>query len=349
MGIAWQFVVLVALSWSAAFAETETSLVIRAVDESGRSVRLTRADVYFDVWGGNGVTHLSRGAASVRIGLDREFACRLEPALCAVHPRFSARILLEAEGLAPISSNLFEWMTATTDVKGVPPVEIAFPGGAPLRFRPGTRRDITIRFRPRHPRTLRVVGPSGAPVAGARVTVKNFFADSNHMGAFEGDVLVEDDVTDWRGEAAIPDGDIVYGLTISKAHWFIVNPKPRGWPNLVAQRIAGESMTVVMRRHARRPLLLTFDRDGKPVPDLTVSACVTPCGGACCGPIGKTDSLGNLTVSDFYPEEYDRVLIPQDQDPYKSTWEIDPRRISDPHKRLLVTLPHEPRTANPEP
>jgi hypothetical protein len=316
-----------------------TELVIRAVDESGQPARLTRADVYFDDWGGGEPTHLRHRTSFVRIGLDRASVCAVEPSLCANHPTFSARILLEAEGLAPISSNLFDWMTGAADVPGVPPVEIRFPGAAPLRFRSGTRRDITIRFRSKQPRTLRVVDPAGAPVRDASVTVKNFFADTNHMGAVEGETLVQEQGTDAHGEVAIPDGDIVYGLHIVKAHWFIVNPKPRIWPNQIAQRIAGASLTVVMRPHVKHPLLLKFERDGRPVADLTVSACVTPCGGACCGSIGSTDAFGNLTIRDFYPEEYDRVLVPAGEEPYKSIWEIDPRKIRNPRKRLSVTLP----------
>jgi hypothetical protein len=62
------------------------------------------------------------------------------------------------------------------------------------------------------------------------------------------------------------------------------------------------------------------------------------CGGACCGPLGTTDAAGNLTVTNFYPEEYDRVLIPVAENEFKSIWEIDSRRIAEPRKRLVVTL-----------
>jgi hypothetical protein len=316
-----------------------TELIVRAVDEAGRPVRLTRADLYFDVWGGNEVTPLPHSGNVVRIGLDRSAACALEPQLCAIHPAFSARILLEAENLAPVSSDLFDWMSQAAQTTRLPPVEIRFPGAVPLRFTPGTRRDVTIRFRAKQPRRLRVVDRAGAPVVGARVSVMNLFAATNHMGMFEGDAILDERPTDARGEVEVPDGDITYGVQIGKPHWSIEKPRPGSWPDQIAQRIDVWPLTVVMRRHARLPLLLRFVRDGDPVAGLAVSACVAPCGGACCGPIGTTDAAGNLTVRDFHPEEYDRVFVPLPADPYRSVWEIDPRRLRQPARRMTVQLP----------
>src|SRR6187402_1137716 len=155
-----------------------TELLIRAVDETGAPVRLTRADVYLGSWGGGTVAPISRNGSTVRIGLDRATACSLEPALCANHQVFSARLLLAAEGLAPISSDLFEWMKEPASPNDpAPPITIRFPGAAPLRVSAGTRRDVTLRFRRPQARTLRLVDRGSKPVADARVTVKNFHND----------------------------------------------------------------------------------------------------------------------------------------------------------------------------
>src|SRR3954465_11869460 len=158
---------------AAAPAPPRTELLIRAVDEAGRPARLTRAGIYFDGWGGSDLTLLPHERSSVRVGLDRDAACALDGALCASFLTFSARLLLEAEGLAPISSNLFEWLPETPPGSGQ--VTIRLPRAAPIRISRGQRREITVVFRERRSRTLQLVDPSGAPLQGARVTVHDFF------------------------------------------------------------------------------------------------------------------------------------------------------------------------------
>ena len=142
----WIWVATFCLAGGAQTGQPPTELVIRAVDESGTAVRLTRTDVYFDVWGGDDVTRIPHDRSSVGIGLDRAAACVLEPALCANHPTFGARILLEAEGLAPVSSDLFDWMNEPA--AGSPPrsVTVRFPGAAPLRIaaHPNRRQTVTL-------------------------------------------------------------------------------------------------------------------------------------------------------------------------------------------------------------
>lgn len=321
--------VLVAALGAAALPAAPTELLIRAVDESGRPVQLTRADVYFDVWGGGDVTRLAHSGSgnSVRVELDRAAACTPEPALCANHPTFQARLLLEAEGLAPISSELFDWMV---DPLGgpTPPVSIRFPRNGPLVLERGERRDVTLIFRKTQPRSLHLVDPAGAPVPGVRVSLRNVFAASNHMGVFEGDVLIGDSATDPQGRIAIPDGDIEYGIEVHKKHWSLA--RPAFFSNTLATRINGPVVTLVMRPHARRPLQLAFVRNGNPAAKLDVQACVAVCSGACCGPIGTTDARGRLLVQEFYPEEYERVLVPAPNDPYNRNpiWEMDPRKTA---------------------
>jgi hypothetical protein len=340
MALGKVFRLLLAFSIAGAVQSPQrTELVIRAVDETGAPVRLTRADVYVGSWGGGTVSRLGHEGGAVRIGLDRAAACSLEPALCANHPVFSARLLLAAEGLAPISSDLFEWMKEPASPNDrPPPITIRFPGAAPLSVSAGTRRDVTLKFRRPQARTLRLVDRGGRPVPDARVTVKNFHADTNHMGFFEGDRLLENQRTDARGALTIPDGDVVYGIEVHKPHWEIVRPAPRTWPNQFRQRIDGPLLAVVMRRHAQRPLLLTFQRGGVTVANLDVHACVVPCGGGgCCGRLGTTGKTGDLRVNDFYPEEYDRVYVPAKNDESKSIWEIDPRKPRT--GRTIVNLP----------
>ena len=338
--VLWSCVATLCIAAGEQKLPSRTELVIRAVDEAGAPVRLTRADVYFDVWGGADVTHLPHDETSVRLHLDREGACQLEPGICANWPTFSARVILEARGLAPISSDLFDWMNEPDPSIDSPhPITIRFPGAAPMRIRPGSRRDVTLTFRRKQPRSIRLVDPSGAPVADAMVNVWNVFARSNHNGFPEGDVLVEKGRTDADGRLAVPDGDIEYSFLIAKRHWEAVGPNADTFLNQVVTRVSGATQTIVLRRHTRRPLLLKFLREGQPVIGLEVSACVTPCGGACCGTLGTTDAAGHLTVRDFYPEEYDRVLVPTKEDQYKSIWEIDPRKLRHPNQRQTVNLP----------
>ena len=246
-------VVVVAVSPTA-----PTELLIRAVDEAGHPVRLTRAGVYFDTWGGDEATPLPGMSTSVRVQLDRAGACALTPVLCANHPTFAARLLLEAEGLAPISSDLFDWMIDAPAL-AAPPVTIRFPRAAPIRLARGEQRDVTLVFRRPRPRSLQLVDPAGAPVTGARVSVWNVYATSNHMGVFEGPVLLKDRTTGQDGRIPIPDGDIEYGFEVHKEHWSLARPSPPAfWTTQASQRVDADVVTLVMRPDARRPLRLTF-------------------------------------------------------------------------------------------
>jgi hypothetical protein len=170
--------------------------------------------------------------------------------------------------------------------------------------------------------------------------VWNFFADSNHNGVPEGELIERDRATDERGELVLPDGDIEYAMEIHKPHWSIAQPRPKTWPWQCVLRGADATLHVVMRPHARQPLRLAVTRGGNPVGARGVVGCVTPCSGACCGEIGRTDASGLLTIDEFYPEEYDRLLIGAPDDPYyqRPLWQIDPRALSR-GRRLNVVLP----------
>jgi hypothetical protein len=324
---------LLAVIWIAAAPPAPTELLIRAVDRSGAAVPLTRADVYFDTWGGNEVTHLPHDRTSVRIRLDRDGACSLDPALCA-NDTFSARFVLEAEGQAPVSSDLFEWAHA-----GGAAVTIRFPAQAPLRVRPGTRANITLRFREKQPRAIALVDRAGAPIPDAVVTVRNLFAQSNHTGFPEGEVLLEDARTDAGGRLAVPDGDIEYSFMIFKPHWQAVGRGADTFQNHVHTRIAGGAHTIVLRHRLRKTLMLALDRDGGAAAGVPVNGCLAQCSGGCCGPLGKTDHAGHLTIRDFYPEEYERVFVPVKDGEFKALWEIDPRKLPAAGRRLTVPLP----------
>lgn len=333
------FALLLALCVAGRPAPPRTELLIRAVDEAGRPVTLARADVYLDIWGGGDLFHLPRSGNTARVRLDRQWTCEVAKEYCDGAWSFAGRIILEADGYATVTSDLFEWMAASAPGDSPEPVTIRFPRAAPVRIAFGQSRDVTITFRTRQSRTVRVVDPSGRPMAGVLVTAVNFFAATNHMGASEGEDLVTEAPTDHDGEAAIPDADIEYGLSFSKRHWVLVKPLSPDDPVGLIRRLNSQSLTVAMRPHARVPLLLKFERDGAPVSGRAVSACVAPCAGACCGELAKTDADGSLTVRDFYPEEYERVFVPTKDSDYKSIWEIDPRKIATPRQRLSVTLP----------
>lgn len=319
--------------WIGAAPPAPAELLIRAVDRSGAAVPLTRADIYFDTWGGSDVTHLPHDRTSVRIRLDRDGACRLDSEVCA-NARFSARFVLESDGLAPVSSDLFEWAHA-----GGGAVTIRFPGTAPLRVRPGTRADITLQFREKQPRAIALVDRAGEPIADAVVTVRNLFAQSNHTGFPEGEVLLEDARTDAGGRLAVPDGDIEYSFMIVKPHWQAVGRGADTFQNHVHARIAGATHTIVLRHRLRKTLMLVLDRGGAPAEGVPVSGCLAQCSGACCGALGRTGRAGDLTIRDFYPEEYERVFVPVKDGEFKAIWEIDPRKLPPPGRRLTVSLP----------
>ncbi len=75
--------------------------------------------------------------------------------------------------------------------------------------------------------------------------------------------------------------------------------------------------------------------DGYPTPGLIAGGCLADCScDACCGPLAlrsvdneaqnKTDANGKFQMTDFYPEEFERVFLLDAAE--KEAWREDPRK-----------------------
>ena len=142
--------------------------------------------------------------------------------------------------------------------------------------------------------------------------------------------------SDWDGRVRIPDCDCMYAFTLEKDP-YVLN-EPEAWfdlpPRLVTYLNKPET-TLKMHRWRRRQLEMEVTTDGDPTPGLIVGGCLTGCPcGACCGPLAgrsfekkakmATDANGNFQMMDFYPEEFERVFLPNAAD--KEVWSEDPRK-----------------------
>src|SRR5512144_639240 len=86
---------------------TSTELWIQPRDESGKMLRLSRAELYLDIWGhGNNVT-LLQNERGVRLPLDRSWPCSAWQVVCDPNALWSARLIMMAEGYAPVTSRVF--------------------------------------------------------------------------------------------------------------------------------------------------------------------------------------------------------------------------------------------------
>jgi hypothetical protein len=267
---------------------------------------------------------LERHAKGARLDLDRAWVCRAAPSFCAV-PFLNARVILEAEGYAPVTSTEFVWLGGISSPSEKPRewVSLGFQNHPPIRLTPGISRSLTIRFRRPQPRTLRIVNPDGAPLPGVSVTAFILLAQSNHMGHPEGDLVVDRKRTDAAGEVSVPDADAEFALLLYKPHYVRKAPGELA----LVRRLTLPVTTVRLRKMARRPLRLDVQRDGVPQAGLTVEACVAACGGGpCCGRIAVTDAFGRIDEREFYPEEQEVIRVLSDDGAV--LWSADPRRLS---------------------
>ncbi len=117
----------------------ETELWIRPRDETGRTIRLTRAEVHLDIWGHGQNLALAQTERGVRLPLDREWPCTAWPDICGKQVLRGARLVLQADGFAPVTSRTFLPLgadiaaarpagssadTVSIEFDGIPPVPV---------------------------------------------------------------------------------------------------------------------------------------------------------------------------------------------------------------------------------
>jgi len=312
-----------------------TELRIHPVDESGNPVRLAQAEIYLDFWGGGERISVPADETGVSVTLDRSWLCSARPARC--DDQFvEARLILQAEGYAPVVSKPFLWMGGV-ETPGGPPkssVDIEFLSGAWMHLEQGESKQLTVPFRRPVERTLRFLNPAGQPVPGVGVRYSLLLASSNHCGSVEGELLAEGSSNE-AGEFNVPDADAELAFEFTKAHHVLLNPQDPDQPMHFTGLFPGSLNTVSLREMERRPLHLQIT-GLEDVSGLTLSACMAACPcGACCGQIAESDAEGRIELEEFYPEEYERLTLLDRRG--QAVWQSTPRTLGD--GPMVIDLP----------
>ncbi|MBI3934301.1 MAG: hypothetical protein HY316_06385 [Acidobacteria bacterium] len=321
----------------AIFAQSPpTELRIHAVDESGQPLALSRAEIYLDLGGGGEKTAVLFDESEVRVPLDRSWLCGARPASC--EDQFvEGRLLLHAEGYAPVVSRAFLWMGGV-DTPGEAPrtsVDVRFVSGAWMHLEQSESRDLTLAFRRPQPRQLRFLNQTGEAVAGVGVRAYLLFAGSNHCGSTERELLAEG-VSNEAGEVTIPDADAEYDFELTKAHHILINPQHPDDPMRAAAVLSQGLSAVLLRQLEKRPLHLQISGSDD-LSGMELSACVAACPcGACCETLGESDATGRIDVDDFYPDEFERLTLLDRRG--QPVWQGTPRTL-DEADPILIQLP----------
>ncbi|MBI4479316.1 MAG: hypothetical protein HY651_04775 [Acidobacteria bacterium] len=317
---------------------TPTELRIHPVDESGNPVRISRAEIYLDLWGEGEKVSVPVEEAGVRVSLDRAWLCDARPASCE-DPFVEGRLILRAEGYAPVVSRAFLWMEGVETPGDSPQssVDVRFLSGAWMHLERGESKELTVSFRRPAERRLRFVDQTGGPVAGVGVRASLYLASSNHCGGSEGEEILEA-TSGPDGEITIPDADAEYAFELTKAHHMLINPQAPDYPMRASAVLSQPLSVVLLRQLEKHPLHLQIAGSGD-LSGLALSACVAACPcGACCAQIGTSDSTGRISIEDFYPEEFERLTLVDRQG--RPLWQSSPRPLDgDP---VVIQLPAAP-------
>ena len=277
-----------------------TLLRIQPLDERGSPVRLSRAELYVDWWGHGQNISIPRTERGIELRLDRSWLCDQWPDGCK-DEQLKARLILEADGYAPVVSKAFVWLGAWVDFQ--------FPRSAAIRIREAESKETVVQLRRKGRRVLRLLDENGHHLPGVVVQASAFFASSNHCGAIEGDRLHRG-ATNSAGEIVVPDADAEYAFEFNKPHYALLKPASDAYPMQLVTELTAPVTTVVLRERERRPLRMEITGNRPESANLFVMACMAACPcGACCGSLGVLDARGRLQVEAFYPEEYDRLEL----------------------------------------
>ena len=306
---------LAILSFVASEKGLSTELWIQPRDESGKTLRLSRAEVYLDIWGhGNNVT-LVQDERGVKLPLDRSWPCSVWPEICGKNALWGARLILQAEGYTTVTSRTFYPLGTQGPAAGPPgttvdTVTISFQGVPEARIKEGDTKELIIPFRRPVPMVLRVIDEQGKPLSGIRIWDQLLFAQSNHCGAVEGETLVRGE-TDATGELKVPDVDGECAFEIEDLLHYALKESPHASKPIVAVRELRAPITTVFLRalEKRTALQLEFTNNGVPAAGLQLISCLNVACGAGCGKIeGETDQKGRVLLRDYYPEEIYLIL-----------------------------------------
>jgi len=253
----------------------------------------------------------------VRLPLDRSWPCTAWQVVCDPNALWSARLIMTAEGYAPVTSRVF-YLLGTQSPGAGPPgakidtVTISFSGVPEIRVhvKEGDSGEVNIPFHRPVRRVLRVTDQQGKPLSGIGIWDQLLFAQSNHCGAVEGETLVRGQ-TNANGELTIPDvsGECAFEIDDLK-HYELRESLHVSKPIIAVRELRDPITTIVLRSLEKRTgLQLEFKNHGIPAAGLQLISCLSVACGAGCGLIeGETDQNGRVVLKEYYPEEVYLIL-----------------------------------------
>jgi hypothetical protein len=292
-----------------------TELWIQPRDESGRMLRLSRAEVYLDIWGHGKKVTLVQNDRGVRLPLDQSWPCSVWPDICGKNALCGARLILQAEGYTTVTSRIFYPFGTQSPAAGptgttVDTITISFQGVPEVRLKEGDTKELKIPFRRPAPKVLRVIDEQGKPLSGIQIWDQLLFAQSNHCGAVEGETLVQSE-TNAAGEVNIPDvnGECAFSME-NLRHYALQESWKAEVPIVAIRQVQTPVTTIVLRALEKRSLLqLEFTNSSLPAAGLQLISCFNVACGTGCGTIqGETDQNGRVLLKDYYPEEMFLIL-----------------------------------------
>jgi hypothetical protein len=280
----------------------QTSLQLTLRDADGRVIAPTRADIYLDIWGGGQLVSLPREGQSAVVRLDQEWLCGASSEFCKNRMYGPSRLILKADGYAPVTA-IVNWPSQQL------PARVEFSGGRAVGIVEGTagKYDITIR-RP-VTQIIRIVEENGTPAVGISVDAHVFFAATNHVGAVEGESLIEGH-TNANGEMPIPDVDGDIAIELQRGRYVLQDPDDIDPYRKIL--VFGNTTSVakmLLHRFEKQPLNLNFVSRTGNASGLILGTCLKFCSGACCGDEATTDAMGHVHIENFYPEEIDSLYL----------------------------------------
>jgi len=302
---------IAALTWILSFAPCAaiygaTTLDLNFVDNDGQPVRLANAELLVVAWGATDRIALETSANGLSLKLDADW---LRSRWSRFDDQEGVYLYLQAPPLAAVQSHRFTWLGAG---KHAGAVTIAFPRGQEAAVEEGMRASMTVVFRTRAARRVRIVDPDGRPRPGTPINAFMFWSQSNHCAVLAGGDPLGSFVANADGWIEVPDGDFEYALELGRGlssdHVFVT--EGRYERERLVTRLPQTETDIVVHQFPVRPLEMRIWRENQPASGIWLHAHMANCPcGTCSGPLVGTDEAGRIRLDEFRPEEWAWVWL----------------------------------------
>lgn len=291
----------------------QTEITFHFVDENGKSVTVSKAELLLVAWGYTErvVLPLDDSGHTLHLCMDESW----------LHAKWEGfkymdgvYLSLVAPGFASIRSERFEWI-GVMDSSGVrlDETRIDFPNTQSIAVQERQHEEFHLKFRKPQKRYLRVIDDDGKSVPGIKITSYMFWSNSNHCGFLSGADLLRVDETDTNGRISVADHDFEYAFVFDLEKYSLKNTGSPYLPPHLMTHLHQTETTVYVHRWKSRTLQIYVRRAGVPFSGASLIATIAGCPcGACSGLLAVSDSNGMIALTDFYPDKWELIFFQQD-------------------------------------